>query len=157
MGYSASRSSNVLPPSPSERAPAPTLCSLGAPKLRNLLAAPCFYLSAFVTRLSAFVTIFSPVATNCPDYYVTRISLQLLPKTVQVTSFSLLLFCSCYQTFTAVLDSPESALVTRSSFMLATKLYQFFTTSLSLLPDFRCCPRQPRICPMGRAYRHTYQ
>ena len=146
MGYSASRSSNVLPPSPSERAPAPTLCSLGAPKLRNLLAAPCFYLSAFVTRLSAFVTIFSPVATNCPDYYVTRISLQLLPKTVKLPVFRCY-YSACYQTFTAVLDSPESALVTRSSLMLATKLYQFFTTSLSLLPDFRCCPRQPRICP----------
>ena len=146
MGYSASRSSNVLPPPPSERAPAPTLCSLGAPKLRNLLAAPCFYLSAFVTRLSAFVTIFSPVATNCPDYYVTRISLQLLPKTVKLPVFRCY-YSACYQTFTAVLDSPESALVTRSSLMLATKLYQFFTTSLSLLPDFRCCPRQPRICP----------
>ena len=56
-------------------------------------------------------------------------------------------YSACYQTFTAVLDSPESALVTRSSLMLATKLYQFFTTSLSLLPDLRCCPRQPRICP----------
>ena len=143
MGYSASRSSNVLPPLPSERAPAPTLCSLGAPKLRNLLAAPCFYLSAFVTRLSAFVTIFSPVATNCPDYYqklsklpvfrcyysalVTRLSLlswtaQNLPSLpdplsrllLNFTSFSLLV-CPCYQTSVAVPDSPESALVTRLS------------------------------------------
>ena len=107
MGYSASRSSNVLPPSPSERAPAPTLCSLGAPKLRNLIAAPCFYLSAFVTRL----------LPSLPY------SLRLL-QTVKLP-----------------------ALVTRSSLTLATKLYQFFATRLSLLPDFRCCPRQPRICP----------
>ena len=107
MGYSASRSSNVLPPLPSERAPAPTLCSLGAPKLRNLIAAPCFYLSAFVTRL----------LPSLPY------SLRLL-QTVKL-----------------------SALVTRSSLTLATKLYQFFATRLSLLPDFRCCPRQPRICP----------
>ena len=166
MGYSASRSSNVLPPSPSERAPAPTLCSLGAPKLRNLLAALCFYLSAFVTRLS--------VATNCPDYYVTRISLQLLPKTVQVTSFSLLLFCllpdfhccpgqpqnlpslpdplsclllnftsfsllvcPCYQTSVAVPDSPESALVTRFSLGLLQTVHVTSFSPLLICPCYQ--------------------
>ena len=73
----------------------------------------------------------------------------ILPFVTQPSyQFSLLLVFPCYQTFAAVPVSPESDLVTRLSLslLLNCPCYQFFAaTNLPLLPDFHCCPRQPRI------------
>ena len=115
-------------------------------------------LCSLLSPESASYQILSPVATNCHSYqFFADTNLPLLPeslsaatKTVQDTSFSLLLVFPCYQTFAAVLDSPGSAPVTQSSLSLLLNCprYQFFAaTSLPLLPDFRRCPGQPRICP----------
>ena len=132
--------------------------------LRYHILSCCYKLS----RLLCYQNL-SPAATkNCPSYQffavtillVTRLSLlswtaQNLPSLpdplscllLNFTSFSLLV-CPCYQTSVAVPDSPESALVTRLSLglLLNCPCYQFFAaTNLPLLPDFHCCPRQPRI------------
>ena len=83
-------------------------------------------------------------------------SLSVTTTTVQVTSFSLLLVFPCYQTFTAVLDSPGSAPATISSLILLPNCphYQFFSAiSLPLLPDFRCYLRHdsPRSDPVPKS------
>ena len=95
-------------------------------------------LCSLLSPESASYQILSPVATNCHSYqFFADTNLPLLPeslsaatKTVQDTSFSLLLVFPCYQTFAAVLDSPGSAPVTRSSLSL---LLNCPHTSFSLL------------------------
>ena len=85
-------------------------------------------------------------------------SLSVTTTTVQVTSFSLLLVFPCYQTFTAVLDSPGSVPATISSLLLLPNCphYQFFSAisiSLPLLSDFRCYLRHdsPRSDPVPKS------
>ena len=113
-------------------------------------------LSIYQTALSLPLLLYS--LSHVTELSKSLYSLSVTTTTVQVTSFSLLLVFPCYQTFTAVLDSPGSVPATISSLLLLPNCphYQFFSAisiNLPLLSDFRCYLRHdsPRSDPVPKS------